>query len=174
MSDRLTEIPNSPQPTGGQGVVLSPTGKLPSSVLPSTADIAYVEFTSAVTIASVVEAAATQVVSSGTITYAASTPIWIEFFAPAVVAGGAGVSGGINLYDSGTNVGRLFDATIVAPSASGYDVPLGTLRRKLTPSAGSHTYKISAWNTGASNFIVEAGAGGAGVMMPGYIRIYKA
>lgn len=36
VSDLLTEIPNSSQPTGGQGVALTPRGRVPSSALPRT------------------------------------------------------------------------------------------------------------------------------------------
>jgi hypothetical protein len=41
------------------------------------------------------------------------------------------------------------------------------------PTAASHTYVISSQNGGAGTSTVSAGAGGAGVNMPGFIRITR-
>ena len=125
-----------------------------------TGDIAYVEFTADV---SVTGTAFVDVVSSGVITYAA-TPIMIEFYARAVGAGG---SGGLtlNLRDSTTDLGRFFGLSTNGIADGVY------VARKLTPSAASHTYVISAQNLISQTSTVYAGAGGAGNYMPGFIRI---
>lgn len=130
---------------------------------------AYVEFTSSVTANSVAEASATQVVSAGAFTFD-GTAVDIEFFSPGYVHGGSSSTHGINLWDSTTDLGRLYDGTVVASTSD----QTGALKRRLTPSAGSHTYNVRIWESAATNFVALAGAGGAGVKMPGYIKISKA
>jgi hypothetical protein len=127
-------------------------------------EIAYVEFTSGVTLAS---GSDSDIVSSGAITYTAE-PILIEFFSPSVLVPDA-TSGELRLFDGATNLGTL--ATVQTQDAtSGSLVFPAHLGRRLTPTAASHTYKIAG--RGAS-VVVGAGAGGAGVTMPGYIRILQ-
>ncbi len=131
--------------------------------------LAYVEFTGNVTASNVAEASATQIVPAGAVTFD-GTAVDIEFFAPAFAPGGA-LTGGVNLWDGSTDLGRLFDAVTVQLTAN---VPGGPLKRRLTPSAGPHTYSARVWTTTASNFNVLAGAGGTGTKLPGYIKITKA
>src|SRR5207249_579226 len=69
-------------------------------------DIAYVEFTSNVTIASTSEASPTSIVTSGAIVYTA-TPIIIEFYSPEILTSSTlGSTLNINLWDGGANLGR--------------------------------------------------------------------
>ncbi len=125
-----------------------------------TGDIAYVEFTADVTVTGT---AFVDVVSSGAITYAV-TPIIIEFYSRAAVVGGAGGMT-LNLRDSTTDLGAFLGLS-TSTTADGIYVA-----RKLTPSAGPHTYIISAQNLLSQTSSVKAGAGGAGNYMPGFIRI---
>lgn len=157
--------------TGGTaGDVLGGNGTTLTYAKPPGYELAYVEFTANVTANNVAEASATQVVSAGAITFD-GTAVIIEFGCAGLATGGV-ATGGINLWDVATDQGRLFDGRVVNMAASDYPV---LLRRKLTPSAGAHTYNIRIWNTTASNFLATAGAGGAGgAAMPGYIRITKA
>jgi hypothetical protein len=132
---------------------------------------AYVEFTSTVTatVAVHTEASPLDVVSSGAITYAA-LPTIVEFFC-ADVSFGAGNSGpaGFSLWDA-TDLGRIAGASTVNRDASG---PLHVYRR-FTPTAASHTYKIRIWATAGTAYASAiAGASGAGVTMPGYIRVWQ-
>lgn len=129
-------------------------------------ELAYTEFTSPVTVSATSEATAGDVVSSGAVVYD-GTPIWIEFFSPRVNTGtAAGIS--IVLQDgstvigtpAGLNTGGIFGSTVLA-------------RRKLTPSAGSHTFKFTAFRATA-NGSINAGVDGSGAFSPGYIRITKA
>lgn len=128
----------------------------------------YAEFTSDKTTTATTAAGAATVIAGGAVTYDGATAVWVEFFAPY----GINISGqllNIELYDGASAVG-----TICSLGAAGVtDGPL-VGRRRLTPSAASHTYTIKAWNSGAGTGTVKAGAGGAGVLYPGYIRITKA
>jgi hypothetical protein len=125
-------------------------------------EIAYVEFTADVSTAAATEAAPLDVVSSGAITYVAN-PIMIEFWTPGVTING---TGGINLWDASTDLGR-WDHAI---SAAGHALHL---LRRLTPTAASHTYKVRLWTTGGATNTIRGGAGGAGVNVPGFIRILQ-
>jgi hypothetical protein len=124
-------------------------------------EVAYVEFTSDVTTTTATEAAPLDVVSSGAITYAAY-PILVEVYSPYWLLNGAG---GVSLWDDATDLGRLWDG-IAGNGAA-------LLCRRLTPTAASHTYKARIWQTGGSTSTANAGAGGAGVTLPGYIRILQ-
>lgn len=131
-------------------------------------EVGYTEFTSTVLANTVLEVAATSVVSAGALTFSGA-PATVEFGCPGLAPGGS-VTGGLNLWDSATDLGRMFDGRVVTMSSTDYPV---FLVRRLTPSAGSHTYSVRVWNTSASNFNVVAGAGGASTTLPGYIRIWQ-
>jgi hypothetical protein len=118
------------------------------------------------------EVAPTDVVSAGTLAFDGVTPVHIEFFA--VQGRSATVVNalvGLNLWDGNTDLGRI---CLFQNGGSGTVVFGGiTGSRYLTPAAGSHTYKIRGWaSTGTA--VVVAGAGGAGVELPGFIRIVTA
>lgn len=132
-------------------------------------EVAYVEFTSPVTANSVIETNPQFVVTSGTVTYSA-VPTLIEFFCPGLALGGSSNTHGLSLWDSGSDLGRLLDGTIVSSAAGVYPA---FFTRRLTPSAASHVYRIGIWSNSATNFIAEAGAGGASTKLPGYIRVLQ-
>lgn len=71
----------------------------------------------------------------------------------------------INLQDGATNLGVI--ASLITSSV---EAPVYCARR-LIPTAASHTYKITANNIVSQTSTIYAGAGGAGVNMPGFIRI---
>jgi hypothetical protein len=102
------------------------------------------------------------------VTYDGATRIRIEMFASAVDLDS---TGGVvfRLYDGVTVINRLAD---VRGSAFGQDaIAYGSCF--LTPSAGSHTYKITATLAGTGTQVVHAGAagGGAGTYVPAFMRI---
>jgi hypothetical protein len=69
--------------------------------------------------------------------------------------------------DATTDLGRL-TSFVGAVSSSG----TVHLVRRLTPTAASHTYKIRGWSS-SGTAVVHAGAGGAGTVMPGFIRVVQ-
>src|SRR6266540_1982726 len=122
--------------------------------------LAYVEFTADV---SVTGTSFVDIVSSGAITYPA-TPILIEFYCTRVTAG-ASASVVLSLRDGATDLGRV-SAVNATTSANPFYIT-----RTLTPTAGSHTYTLSAKNLSAQTSTVFAGTGGVDTNMPGYVRI---
>jgi hypothetical protein len=112
-------------------------------------EVAYVEFVSAVNAST----GGTQVVSAGAITFL-PYPIEIQFFSPRVDAGVT-----LRLYDGNTELGSLYGRQ-------------GSFwgRRKFTPPAGTHTYRIVAKGSSGQ---VKADVGGNGKLYPGFIRILQ-
>lgn len=122
-----------------------------------------IEFTSAVNVTATTEATATTVVTSNALTFDGSTTIWVEFYSPYVTKGSTFTR--LYLYD-GTSIGFIghIDVTGGAPFH---------VKRKLTPSAAVHTYSIRG-SVDAGTGVVQAGAGGVGAYMPGFIRVTRA
>jgi hypothetical protein len=128
-------------------------------------ELAYVEFTSDVTVDNTNEASPDDVVSSGAVTYEAEK-VCIEFFAWNVNIGTATFVQ-FNLWVGSTDLGHI----AIARGTGAEETILA--RRYLTPSAGSHTYRIRAIvNTGSGT--VNAGAGGVAADLPGFIRVTRA
>lgn len=147
------------------------TGTPQSSRSAGPTQLAYAEITAAVTVSAVAEAAPNDVVSSGAVTYD-GTRICIEFYSPEVtVAGTAGSFTILNLWDDVTELGRI---AVLAHASGTQPMQVATYaQRYLTPTAGSHTYKIRAWRVNA-NGTVGAGDGTAGNDHPAFIRVVQA
>jgi len=167
----------SASPNPGGGLALDLNGQLSTSVARQTAgfEFAYSEFTAPVIANTVAENAAVTIVTAAAVNFDGKTTVLIEFGCPALVTGGATNQIGVNLWDAyngaaAADQGRLFDGTTVATPAGNYP---GELSRRLTPALGTHTYSIRIWSVAATNFVAEAGAGGAGTKMPGYIKIRR-
>lgn len=127
-------------------------------------ELAYQEFTATVAISAGAEASANTIVTAPEVTVSGSQRILIEFFAPhAERTGGGAETLTFVLYENGASIGRLaiFDATSPKPVAA---------ERRLTPAAGARTYSIRAFR-GANNCEVDAGLGGSGNLVPGFIRV---
>jgi hypothetical protein len=139
----------------------------------TTGEIAYQEFTSAVSTTATTEGGSTQVVSAGAITFDGSTPVMICFFAPFATTAGAadGTSITFLLFDSGSVVGQLGVLLHPGTGASGQRGPI-YLERRLTPTNASHTYIVRIIESGGTAS-VSAGTGGSGTPLPGFIRIKR-
>lgn len=140
--------------------------------LPPGHEFDYVEKTSDTSITATAEASANAIVTGNAVTYDGSTPILIEFFCNYVGQAAADTSFQVFLYD-GTSIGRL--ALVTNPTATGYTGNFRTqikATRRLTPTAGAHTYSVRA-TTSSGTATVGGGAGGSGNQMPAYIRQTK-
>lgn len=138
----------------------------------SGSELVYVEFTSNVSPTATTEATANTVVTGSAVAYDGSTPVIIEFFAnnarPDANASGRTMT--FWLYDGSSSIGQI--GFISGADAGGQNRPT-FVRRRLTPSAATHTYSIRA-SVSAGTGLVAAGAGGAGNAAPGFIRITRA
>lgn len=141
--------------------------------LPPGHEFAYNEFTSGVTISATTEGTANEIVAASSVTFDGATAVIIECYLPALL--GSATNGDncvFVLADGGTSIGKPAQARNPAGDASNR-FPGVHLRHRLTPSAAAHTYSYRAYRVSA-NWTVEAGAGGNGNAMPGFIRITKA
>ncbi len=147
----------------GDEVILARSGsdfKLTLAQMLKAEELDYVETTSSLTITATTDATAQAFVTGSSVSYNGSTRICVEAYSE-------NCSGTVtciaNLYDGSTDLGRIWQIN--------GSLNVGMLaRRFLTPSNASHTYSIRFWKT-SGTAAANAGAGGAGVTMPGYIRI---
>lgn len=124
----------------------------------------YAEVTTNVSVTGTTEAAPTDVVSLGALTYDA-VPIEIEAFCPDV-----GTSASLTVlfvwYDGATELTRAVEARTGSASDDKGTSP----KIRLTPSAGSHTYKLTCFKaSGTVSLSAGSGSGGSGTYAP--IRI---
>jgi hypothetical protein len=135
------------------------------------AELAYAQITAAVNVTATAEASATVIVTAPAITIVAGQTILVEFFSQGVRAPDvAGNSITLRLYEDGTSLGGI--VVISNPTTAVMIVPAYAARRR-APAAGSHTYSIRGTVSGANPAVVYAGAGGAGVDGPAFIRISR-
>jgi|SRR6188472_3162402 len=125
------------------------------------AELDYAQITSNVTIAGASAAAATTVISGGSVSYDGSTRVIVEAFMALVIPAGS-TTNVVTLWEDTTDMGAW-------AQMNGAAFPVGTLRWLLTPSAGSHAYTLKAWTTGASGTLY-AGSSYA----PAYLRVTTA
>lgn len=155
----------STTPNPGTGIALDINGKLPSSIpIPGTG-LAYSEYTSPATITATVEASADTVVTASAIVFDGSTSVWIEFYTPRLERGTTFIQ--CLLFDNGSSLGTMGN-TLIGPG----HCP-GPLKRRLTPSQGKHIFSIRS-SVDAGTGKIQAGPGGAGNWVPGYILISRA
>ena len=135
-------------------------------------EIASATLTTPTNITDTSEATATAIISSGSVTFDGS-PVWAEVYidavnTPSVVSSFVVVS----LFEGATQITRL--ATIATPAAVSMQVPVFA-KYKFTPSAGAHTYKMTAFastTTGTPQII--AGGGGTATAAPAVLRFVRA
>jgi hypothetical protein len=112
---------------------------------------------------------AADIVSAGAVTFDGS-PVLIEFYA-AAASPGAGANCTLHLFDGATDLGYI---------AQFYNGGAGTIlfpvfvTRKITPSAGSHTFKITGISGGATCGIAAGPGAASGDYQPAYIRVSRA
>lgn len=135
----------------------------------------YAEVTSSTSITATTEATANTVVTANPVAFDGSTVIYVEVYSPSWRPGtdAAGRELRPCLYDdTGGGAASIGQIGLFVTSASGADGKGGTLRRRLTPSAATHTYSLRAFvNAGTGS--ISGGAGGSGAAMPAYIRLVR-
>ncbi len=160
--------------TGGTNVTLTQSGQDISIAASGGGgtqgtEIGYDQITGTVTVSSNTESSATTVITCAAHTFDGS-PVMAEFFAPyATTDNVAGHQLVVCMFESTTQIGRI--ANLVTPANAFMTVTL-TGQLRFTPSAGSHTYIVSAWQTSGSGNI-GAGAGGTATNVPAFIRFTK-
>lgn len=155
------------------GKVIGSSGSAAAAVFPPAYEVAYVEATSPVTTTATTAATATNILSAGAVTFDGSLTL-IQFFAPNVrPASAAGQTECfLNLWLDGVDLGIIAEVGNYTGGAGFAPSHVVKAERRLTPSAGSHTFIVKGWEAGGTA-TVEAGAGGAGVLLPMFIRITK-
>lgn len=155
---------------GTAGDVFAGVGTTVQFAKPPGYEYTHNEITAPVSITATSAATAQTVATASAVTFDGTTTVMVEFFAPSVqpqpTAAAAIV---VSLWDS-TDIGQI--GQIFTPAASTMTAPM-LLRRRLTPSAGSHTYVVKSWVTSGTGTI-QAGAAGVATTVPAYIRITKA
>lgn len=132
------------------------------------AEIGYDEITSNVTVSSVVEATGTLVLTASEYDFDGGL-VMVEFFSPQVQPA-AGDIVCISLFEGATQIGR-FGVVDDGVGGSQGAAPFKASYRG-TPSAGPHTYKVTAHRNSADG-VITAQAGGTGTYFPAYLRFTK-
>ncbi len=127
------------------------------------AEIVYAQTTTAVVVTNQSSAGSHLFVDGGAATYDGG-PVSIEVFCPYVTSPAAAQIF-IGLYDGATYLGQL---AAVSAASGAIAVPVDA-RYRLTPTAGSHTYKVGAW-VGSGSGRMDAGT----AFVPGFIRVTRA
>lgn len=135
------------------------------------AELDYVEFTADSTITATTEGTASTVVTGSAVTYDGVEKIMLEFFCEAVRPDPAVAGQTVTLLftDGGTALGQ---AQIQVPVTGSNLKVQAVVKRRLTPSAASHTYDVRAFVSSGTG-LIKAGAGGAGLFLPGFLRITR-
>lgn len=135
-------------------------------------EFSYDEFVANVGTAATTEATATTIKTATAVTFDGATTVEIEFscMEVTVAANAAGNACILVLYEDGVAIGKIGSFETGATTQFGTPVRVG---RRRTPAAGARTYSVRAYHTNAS-CTFNAGAGGVGNPVPGYIKIKKA
>lgn len=141
---------------------------------PSTpsSEVAYQEFTAPVGLTHTTEALADVIVTAGAFAADGATAYIIEFFCPDLT-GVDGSDTNVWLFQDGASIGKLEKKRTTA----GGGLTLETashLERRLVPAAGSHTYSVRGSRSAVGTSVANAGLGGLGLVVPGFIRIRAA
>ena len=152
---------------GTSGMTLKSAGAAAANVwaYPPGYEFTYAEVTSGGNITATVEGSADTIVTAGAVAFDGSTVVVIEFFAMGVLSA-AGETTYLVLFDGASSIGYIGQGMVALN-------PSMMVRRRLTPTAATHTYSMRAIVTGGTG-TWTAGAGGVGANSPAYIRITKA
>jgi hypothetical protein len=121
-------------------------------------ELFYNEITASVNVTSTTGASAQLVAGGGAWTFDGS-PVLIEFSAPFLQAGPTGGSSmAIMLWDA-TDLGVM--GQVQSPASGSAVLMPGYMRRRITPTPGSHSYSIRAYMVTGVGGVIGAGPGGS-------------
>ena len=126
-----------------------------------------------VAIASTTEATGTTIISCAAHTFDGGA-VLVELFAPAVQTPGAAVGNAVDacLFESTTEISRI--ARCITQSVAAAVSSVLTGKYVFTPTAGSHTYTITAFATSLTGSpTVIAGTGSGAAFAPAFVRFTK-
>lgn len=133
-------------------------------------EIAYQEFTANTGIGATTEGTATTIVTAPAVE-CDGKPILIEFFCGRIVTGTNTLQ--LVLYDSVDGAAAASIGLIGQKLAAGEELGCNVSRR-LVPAPGKHTFSIRGFVDAGITGNANASTGGAGKLVPGYIRITRA
>ena len=134
---------------------------------------AYTQITAGVNVTATTEGTADTILTGTAVNFDGASQYLLIFYADNYRPDNSAAARQITfwLYLDGASVGEM--GTTISPQAGAANMftPL-FLSRRVSPSAGSHTYSIrSSVNAGTGT--VSAGAGGAGLTSPAYLLVTK-
>ncbi len=132
----------------------------------------YTQITAGVNVASTTEATGTTIFSPGPIMFDGS-PVLVHFFSPAILTDTAAAADDVivSMFEATTQIGRI--ANVRSGSTTQARLPVSAFYR-FTPTAGYHTYTITAHATSTTGTPqVAAGAGGVATPLPAFVRFTK-
>ena len=159
-------------PVGSQGQLLAVGA---ASALgwsyPPGYEIGYDQITANVTVTSTTEASGNTIISAASHTFDGGT-VLVEFVSPSIqIQATAGNFMNVNLFEGSTEITRLCGITTPA-NANNSGAGYGAYR--FAPSAGAHTYTVTAYVSGTSpTGLVIAGVAGTAHQPPAFLRFTK-
>lgn len=133
-------------------------------------EIGYDQITASVNITSGTESAGTTLISCAAHTFDGA-PVLVSVFSPRLNPAGATSAVVISLFESTTQLGRILLAQSDGTGVAQTQVMSGF---RFTPTAGSHTYTLTAFMAPlGGTWIFAAGAGGTSAFVPAYVRFTK-
>ena len=165
------DIPVASLAAGLAGQVIG--GVTPAYLYPPGFEIAYDQITTGVNVASTTEGSPTAIIAGTSHVYENVAYVF-EFYSPSVTdSSAAGGTVTALLIQDAASIGRLAVAESVAATTQVILALVGKYR--FTPTAGAHTFGVSAFASSATGTpAIGAGAGGSGTLVPAYLRVTKA
>lgn len=119
-------------------------------------------------ISATTEGTSVAVITGSSATYDGTSEVKIEFWAPGVNVSAAPTTVTWVLYRDATVVGQ----TLYVGAVTGAVNPAPYVVFHETPSAGAHTYTLKAF-VNANTLTVQAGAGGAGLLLKAFLKVTR-
>lgn len=131
-------------------------------------ELAYSQAVAPVNVTATTAATANLIVEGVSLTYDGS-PVIVEFCCHVASAAGAGAQLVFALWDASTDLGLI--GMLYAAAGAQLNAPVD-VRRRITPTAGTHNYRIVGYATVGSG-TAYAGPGGASQWSPMYVRVTR-